>query len=143
MTFLGITLDYLTFMVLPHQPSKESASNAGTSGDVGSIPGSGRSLGGGHGNPLQYSCLEKPMDREAWRATVHRVTESDTTEATYRISSLLRHFLFVCKYALLTVTRCQTPNFALLLLQAFQQPQQVCFITFIFQMRAPSFRIFK
>ena len=46
------------------------------------IPGSGRSPGGGNGNPLQYSCLENPMDRGAWRATVHGVTKSDTTEAT-------------------------------------------------------------
>ena len=43
---------------------------------VGSIPGSGRCPGGGHGNPLQYSCLENPTDREAWWATVHRVTKS-------------------------------------------------------------------
>ena len=50
-------------------------------GDVGSIPGSGRSPGDGNGTPLQDSCLENPMDREAWWATVHRVTkESDTTE---------------------------------------------------------------
>ena len=49
-------------------------------GDAGSIPGSGRSPGGGNGNPLQYSCLENPMDR-AWRATVHSHTkELDTTE---------------------------------------------------------------
>ena len=48
--------------------------------DAGRIPGSGRSPGGGHGNPLQYSCLGNPMDRGAWRATVCRVTkESDTT----------------------------------------------------------------
>ena len=40
-------------------------------GDLGSIPGSGRSSGGGHGNPLQYSCLGNPLDRGAWRATVH------------------------------------------------------------------------
>ena len=46
--------------------------------DVGSISGSGRSLRGGHGNPLQYSCLENPMDREAGRATVHGVTKSRT-----------------------------------------------------------------
>ena len=46
------------------------------------IPGSGRSPGGGPGNPLQYSCLENPMDRGAWWATVHRVAESDTTEVT-------------------------------------------------------------
>ena len=50
--------------------------------DPCSIPGLGRSPGGGHGNPLQYSCLENPMDRGAWQAMVHRVTESDTTEAT-------------------------------------------------------------
>ena len=46
--------------------------------DSGSIPGLGRSPGGGHGNPLQYTCLENPMDREAWRATVHGVTKSRT-----------------------------------------------------------------
>ena len=49
---------------------------------VGSITGWGRSPGGGHGNPLQYSCLENAMDRGACRATVHRVAESDTTEVT-------------------------------------------------------------
>ena len=48
--------------------------------DSGSIPGSGRSPAGGHGNPLQYSCLQNPMDRVAWQATVHRNAESDTTE---------------------------------------------------------------
>ena len=47
-------------------------------GDVGSIPGSGRSHGGRHSNPLQYSCLENPMDRGAWRATVHGATKSQT-----------------------------------------------------------------
>ena len=44
-----------------------------TAGDVGSIPGLGRSPGGGHGNPLQYSCLENPMNRGAWQATVQGV----------------------------------------------------------------------
>ena len=48
------------------------------SGDTGSIPGSGRSPGGGDGNLLQYSCLDNPTDRGAWRATVHGVTESQT-----------------------------------------------------------------
>ena len=44
-------------------------------GDVGSIPGLGRSPGGGHGNPFQYFCLENPMDKEAWWATVHGVAK--------------------------------------------------------------------
>ena len=51
-------------------------------GDLGLIPGSGRSAGKGNSNPLQYSCLENPMDRGDWPATVHGVAESDTTEAT-------------------------------------------------------------
>ena len=55
--------------------SKMSAYNAG---DLGSIPGSGRSPGEGNGNPLQYSCLENPMDGGAWRATVHGVAKSRT-----------------------------------------------------------------
>ena len=52
--------------------------NAGDITDVGSIPGSGRSPGGGPGNPFQYSCLENLMDRGAWQATVYRVTNSWT-----------------------------------------------------------------
>ena len=56
---------------------KESSCNAG---DPGSIPGSGRSPGEGNGNPLQYSCLENPMDSGAWQATAQRVAESDMTE---------------------------------------------------------------
>ena len=54
---------------------KESACNAG---DPGSIPGSGRSPGGGNGNPIQYSCLGNLMDKGAWQATVHRVAKSQT-----------------------------------------------------------------
>ena len=50
---------------------KESACNAGDTGDEGSIPGSGRSPGGGNSNPLQYSRLKNPMDRGAWQAKVH------------------------------------------------------------------------
>ena len=57
---------------------KNSPTNAGDIRDSGVIPGSGKSPGGGQGNPLQYSCLENPMDREAWKAIVHRVTKSQT-----------------------------------------------------------------
>jgi len=58
-------------LVVKNQPA-----NAGDIGDPGLIPGSGRSPGGGHGNPLQYSCLENPRDTGAWQATVHRVAKS-------------------------------------------------------------------
>ena len=61
---------------------KNLPANAEDVRDMGSSSGSGRSPRGGHGNPLQYSHLENPMDRRAWRATVHRVTESEMTEAT-------------------------------------------------------------
>ena len=59
------------------QTVKKSACNME---DPGSIPGSGRSPGEGNGNPFQYSCLENSMDRGAWWATVHGITESDMTE---------------------------------------------------------------
>ena len=62
---------------------KNPYGNARDRRDTGLIPGMERSLGGGHGNPLQYSCLENPMDREAWQATAHRAAQSlDTTEVT-------------------------------------------------------------
>ena len=61
---------------------KNLPTNAGDLRDASLIPGSGRSPGGGHGNPLHYSCLENPMDRGAWWGTVHAVAKSDTTEAT-------------------------------------------------------------
>ena len=61
---------------------KNPPANAQDTGDMGSIPGSGRFPGEGHGNPLQYSCLENHMNRGAWQATVHREAESDTTGAT-------------------------------------------------------------
>ena len=57
---------------------KNPPANAGSIRDMGLIPGSGKSPGGGHGNPLQYSCLKNPMGRGAWQATVHRVAKSQT-----------------------------------------------------------------
>ena len=75
---------------------KNPPANAEDTRDVGSIPGSGRSPGVGNGNLLQYSCLENPMDRAAWQATVHSVTESDMTEYIHiikNISGLCPQFL--------------------------------------------------
>ena len=59
---------------------KNLLANAGDTTDVNSVPGSGRSPGGGDGNALQYSCQRNPMDRGAWRATVHRVAKSWTQD---------------------------------------------------------------
>ena len=66
---------------------KNPPANAGHIRDMGSIPRSGRSLGGRHGNPIQYLCLENPMDRGAWRATVHRVAKSQTRIKQFSINS--------------------------------------------------------
>ena len=70
---------YLPLIFCPHgSEGKESTCNAGDPGDTGSIYGSRSSAGVGHGSPLLYSCLENPMDRGAWRATVHSVAKSQT-----------------------------------------------------------------
>ena len=72
--------DIVCFEGFPGPSSKESACKAG---DAGLNPGWGRSPGGGHGNPLQYSYLENTMDRGAWWATAHAVTELDTTDLAH------------------------------------------------------------
>ena len=70
-------MEYLSFPGVKNPPAiSEDVRN------MGSIPGWGRSPGGGHSKPLQYSCLENHMDRGTWWVTVHGVTESDMTEAT-------------------------------------------------------------
>ena len=58
--------------------SSDGKASAYNAGDLGSVPGLGRSPGEGNGNPLQYSCLENPMGRGAWQAAAHRVTKSQT-----------------------------------------------------------------
>ena len=70
----------LCFLEAPHVALvvKNLPASVGDVRDPGSVPGSGRSPGGGHGNSLQYSCLENPMDRGAWWATVHGVAKNWT-----------------------------------------------------------------
>ena len=67
-----------TLMTSDFPGGSEGKVSAYNVGDLGSIPGLGRSLGEGKGNPLQYSCLENPMDRGSWQATVHWVAKSQT-----------------------------------------------------------------
>ena len=85
------------YRLLRQLTSKESSCNA----DVDSNPGLGRFAGGGHGHPLQYSCLENTMDRRAWWATVHRVAESDTTDTSQRACTLGLYWSHLI-YSLLT-----------------------------------------
>ena len=73
---------------------KNPPANGGDVRDVSVIPGSERCPGGGDGSQLQYSCMENHMDRWAWWATVHGVTESDTTEATYH--KYIADMIFQC-----------------------------------------------
>ena len=68
---------------------KNLPANAGDIRDMGSIPGLGRSPGGGHSNSLQYSYLENPMDRDAWQASVHRVTQSQTQRSNLAHTGVL------------------------------------------------------
>ena len=72
-----LTISSITTSGLPQWFSgKESMGSVGDARDAGSIPGSGRSPGGQHGNPLQYSCWENPVDRGAWQTTVPRTAKS-------------------------------------------------------------------
>ena len=77
----------MSLRIGPHwwlRGKKNLPANAGSPGDVDSIPGSRKSPGEGNSNPLQYSYLGNPMDRGAWKATVHGVAESNTTEHNLR-----------------------------------------------------------
>ena len=78
---------------------KNPPANAEDINDMGSVPGLGRSPGGGHGNSLQYFCLQNPIDRRAWKATVHRVTKSWTRLkrlSTYAYTTCSCAQLFLC-----------------------------------------------
>ena len=89
----------LSLLGLPWCPcGKESACNAGDARDEGSIPGSGRSPGGGEGNPLQYYCLENSLDREVWWNTVHRVTKSRIQLSTYTHTHTHTHPCTGCSF---------------------------------------------
>ena len=79
---------------------KNLPANAGDTRDAGSIPGSGRSPGGKHGNPLQYSRLESPIDRGAWQAALHGVAESDRTDAAHMRRVLLTVGRMLCTWSL-------------------------------------------
>ena len=83
---------------------RSSEESAAKKGDVGSIPGSGRFPGEGNGNALQYSCLENPMDRGAWQATVQGVTKSYNwaTDDTHTIEIYQHHIIFVICISLMT-----------------------------------------
>ena len=72
--------------------------------DTGSIPGPGRTPGGGHSNPLQYSWLENPMDRGAWWATIHRVTKSQT-----QLKRLSTHAILQCRQILYQLSHQGSP----------------------------------
>ena len=71
-------IDWETYKTIGNQGGAGSKEPAYSKGDPGLIPGSGRSSGEGHGNPLQYSCLENLIDRGAWQTTVHEVSKSWT-----------------------------------------------------------------
>ena len=76
---------------IPHATGgSEVKASACNVGDLGSVPGLGRSPGEGNGNPLQYSCLENPMDRGTWQAPVHRVAKSQT-----QLSNFIFTFTFI------------------------------------------------
>ena len=85
-------ISYLRLMRWGFPGGSEVKASACNAGDSGSIPGSGRSPGEGNGTPLQYSCLENPMDVGAWWATVHRVAKSRTRLSDFTITNEIENF---------------------------------------------------
>ena len=86
--------------------TKKPPAIAGGIRDLGSIPGPGRSPGGGRGNPSQYPCLENPAGRGAWWATVHAVAESDMTEVTEHAACTMTFTLWVVRNIFIYVCIC-------------------------------------
>ena len=80
---------------MAQQVKKESTCNAGDTGDAGSIPGSGRSPGGGNGNPLQYSCLKNLTHRGVWQARIHGVAKSRTRLSTHALFQTCMKFFIM------------------------------------------------
>ena len=97
---------------------KEPACNAGDAGDMGSIPGSGRSPGGGHSNPLQYSCLENPMDRGAWWAIAHN-SQSQTRLKWLSMHASFSHLMKNKKKQIILLILC----FSTVVIYPFPSPQ--------------------
>ena len=124
---------------------RESACNAG---DLGSVPGVRRSPGGGNGNPLWYSCLENPMDRGAWRATIHVVTRVGLNRATN--TYLLSAILAIQWFDVTPISHSKTGPFSLLALSLhwsdhslfciswpFPNPWLSCWINLVRLQKAP------
>ena len=86
---------YIYMYICSFPGGSEDKASACNAGDPGSIPGLGRSPGEGNGNPLQYSCLENPMDRGAWRATVHGVAKNRTRLSDFTHTHV---YMYVCMY---------------------------------------------
>ena len=81
---------YIIYLLLCHTACvKNPPANAGEVRDMGSVPGCRKSPGGGHGNPLQYSWLENPMDKEAWGATAHGAAKSRTQQSNSACTHML------------------------------------------------------
>ena len=101
----AVSKTYTEFLVmrLPRWCVKNPLANAGDIRDQGSILGLGRSPGGGHGNPLQYSCLENPRGREAWRATVHRVAKSQTKQTLDWMYTFMKNTKWYSKFKMINM----------------------------------------